>query len=53
MNKYTVEYRPVKRPKDKPWAVLMAAHPKSMVVARRERQDEAWIVADMLEGRGR
>ena len=47
--KFTVEYRPVKRPSDRPWAVLMAAHPKPMVVARRADEDQARIVADTLQ----
>ena len=49
--RFTVEYRPVKRPKDRPWAVLMAAHPKPMVVARRADEDQALIVANTLEQR--
>ena len=49
MSKFTVEYRPVKRPSDRPWAVLMAAYPKPMVVARRADEDQARIVAETLE----
>ena len=41
MRSFTVEYRPTKRDKDRPWVILMGAHPKPVSVARVATEQEA------------
>ena len=45
---FTVEHRPTKRTKDRPWVILMAAHPKPISVARVATEDEARDAAQRM-----